>query len=94
VENAYSKFVIPSRLEPKAKTSEESAFLFPSPASEKKTRPFVEIRECRLILLLELACDAKARIFVEKMGTIPKVGTTKARVGRTLLSAAVDLLIV
>jgi hypothetical protein len=61
VENAYSKFVIPSRLESKANTSEESTFLFPLPASEKKTRPFVEVREYRLILLLELACDAEGK---------------------------------
>jgi predicted nucleic acid-binding protein len=73
VENAYSKFVIPSRLEPKAKTSEESAFLFPLPASEKKTRPFVEIRECRLILLLEPPCDAEGKNIRRKnRGRIPK----------------------
>jgi hypothetical protein len=66
VENAYSKFVIPSRLEPKATTSEESAFLFPLPASEKKTRPFVEVRECRLILLLEPPCDAEGKNIRQK----------------------------
>jgi predicted nucleic acid-binding protein len=40
---------------------------------EKKTRPFVEIRECRLILLLELSHDAEGKNIRRKnRGCIPK----------------------
>jgi hypothetical protein len=85
VENAYSKFVIPSRPGPKAKTSKESAFLFPLPASEKKTRPFIEIRECRLILLLELARDDEGKNIRQKMWDDSRSGNHESPCGADTL---------
>jgi hypothetical protein len=52
-------------------------FLISTACFRKEKRPFVEIRECRLILLLELPCAAEGKNIRQKNGNDSQSGNQK-----------------